>query len=954
MALGLDWFRVANARAEQGDEYEAEKSGARDKLLAAARETQPTVESSPRTETLKLDSGKSLDFELGASDKVNKLTIDATRTFTRQGNSDVWDVNDNGTLSQWYGNIEFNKDGSYSYQVRGDKTKLTTKKNGNIVTTREDGSAVETRNDLTVGITYPNAKSSAFERDKGKLISVTESDGSVWKRNGISDSFICDKTKEHRTAVEVTKDGVYSYTDKDSARHCVSRTGRETTTYLDGSSVEKSADGLIDKIKRTSGVTVDCKYDAEKKLLSVTIAGQTTYSRTDGKSAAWTYSSGGKAEAWNGSIQVRPDGTCIYTQPETNGNEFVQRDGKRWIEGFDKSRVDITSEGYPSLITRPDGSRVECEYKDGKLSKVTDHWKSGGKPTWEKKSGEERWFCMDYPGSQRINLDVSKAGVITFDTVVGTKYTINTDNSQLRVKEDGTTIRLNASQQPTSVRYATGMELSCKWSGNSMTRLEEKSGGTNTIWEKDVTTGVWTSSTKPGESRRQMSLEDEGSFSYVALKDDNVTSIRYFDGTRRDFHRTDNSLSKVVETTRNSTTTWERTAGTDKWSNGTFTEERQAVGVSNKGEYSFRRKDDKQIYKFDATEDLERIKKSAPEKVEEAGIKLWNLIQKHVPDSKERNNFRVDMEAFYKRADVNGVSDDQVAKAFDALSALIGSDDAKSFLKNDQRVELSKQLLRHVAYPRAIDQGFHSTCNVTTVQVVMAAKQPEKFIDVVKQVALSGEYRTPGGTTVRPDANSLKPDWQAKLYKPYDPARNNSGRSFASQIFQVTAVNTYYASQGLNRRYEQRRPENPEDTGERLIDTTNNSVVAKVPDLSCANMVEANRQMTGSTIPILETNELSDANVTQVASTADLKTQLEDLQKRGKLPAIIMVNSAREPYFTETGKGRSGRPPGWHVVTVWNINQQGQVLVDNQWGRRGDKEGLRRMDIATLWQATRT
>jgi hypothetical protein len=495
--------------------------------------------------------------------------------------------------------------------------------------------------------------------------------------------------------------------------------------------------------------------------------------------------------------------------------------------------------------------------------------------------------------------------------------------------------------------------LACTWKDNSLTKVEEKKDGKTDVWEKDEKTGVWTAKSRPGETRTNLTIEDDGSYTWVGLKDQVVNEIRYFDGTRRKFENTNGEFDKVVETGRNGTRTWTRKAGTDNWSDGTFTEERKDVKVSSNGRYTFNRADNaKQIYNLDATEDIEQKKKVAPEKVEKAGLKLWDLVQKSVPDAKVRNHFRLDMEAFYKRATASGLSDDQVAKALDHLSALVEPDDSKSTLKKAQRVELAKELIHHLAHPRAIDQGYHQTCNVATVQVVMTAREPEKFVDAVKQVALTGAYTTPGGTRIPFDANSLKPDWQAKFYKPWDPARNSSGRSFASQLFQVAAVNTYYTTQGQNRRYEQVAPENPEDTGERLVDTTNGSVVSKVPGLTCTHIAEISRQMTGKMIPVLETNQFLDANVTQIASSLDLQTKLEDLQKNGKLPAIIMVNMAQEPYYTETGKGRSGTTGGWHVVTIWNIDKHGQVLVDNQWGRRADREGLRRMNVSTLWQAT--
>lgn len=906
--------------------------------------------SEPRKETVKLDNGNSVAFVIGANDKVTEMKADS-RTFTRRGNSDVWDVRDtNGSNGQWMGEIELTSDGGYSFQSRGDQTKNTVTKSGNIIASRPDGSAVESAGTAVVAVTYPDKSSRSFGRDKGELTSFKDTDGNTWQKDATRGDFVNAANGNRRSGVSVNADGVFTYTEATGVQHSVSRTGRDTIKNTDGSSIEV-INNQVEKIKRVSGTTVDCVYDNQKRLLSLTIDGDTKYSRTDGASTDWTFSTKANAtrNPWKGNIEVLADGTCVYTAGDQS-KEHVQPGGKRWVERADKSRIDLNADNKVEKITRPDGSNIQCEYKDGKLTKITEDWVRS-KAVWERKAGTERWYSMDYPGAQRINLDVNKSGAVSYDSVGGTKYTVNSDASQLREKEDGSRIELDSFQRVMRSKLADKTELKCGYDANTFNRLEETKNGTTVVWNRDATTGVWTSPSRAGESRRHVAVDGDAGYRYVELKNDEVSAIRYIDGNLRAFERDAKNITKVSETTPSGTVTWNQAKGSDSWGNGSVTEDRTGVQVSTDGEYKFVRDDGlTQKYLLDGTEDLEPKQVVSPEKVEKASAKLWDVIQKNLPDA-DQKNFQKDMEAFYRRASILQVSDDQVAKTFDAITSLIEHDDKTSYLKKDDRLELAKQVMRHVAYPRAVDQGYHDTCNVTTVQVVLAARHPEKFADVVREVATTAKFTTTNGTKFDIDAQSMRPDWQSKLYKPYDPARNNYGRSFASQLFQVTAVNAYYSSKGLNRRYEQRAGEGPEDTGERLIDTTNGSVVARVPSLTCDNMKDACIQVSGVACNILESNRLNDTNVSKFASSQDLQTQLLDLQKKNKLPAIIMVNMKQEPYWTETGKGRSGGAPGWHVVTIWNVDRSGKVLVDNQWGRRSDNEGLRRMTVQQIYQA---
>jgi hypothetical protein len=75
------------------------------------------------------------------------------------------------------------------------------------------------------------------------------------------------------------------------------------------------------------------------------------------------------------------------------------------------------------------------------------------------------------------------------------------------------------------------------------------------------------------------------------------------------------------------------------------------------------------------------------------------------------------------------------------------------------------------------------------------------------------------------------------------------------------------------------------------------------------------------------------------------------LQKQHQLPAVTYVSTKNEPFWTATGRGRGGGVPGGHYVTVWDLDPSDKVLVDNQWGRAGDYESLRRLSLQQAFDA---
>jgi hypothetical protein len=131
---------------------------------------------------------------------------------------------------------------------------------------------------------------------------------------------------------------------------------------------------------------------------------------------------------------------------------------------------------------------------------------------------------------------------------------------------------------------------------------------------------------------------------------------------------------------------------------------------------------------------------------------------------------------------------EQIARTYENVSALFAAKTNATFTAAETN-RLGLETLFNVAYNKAINQSSHSTCNVTTVEVYAASKEPEKYSDLVKQVALTGEWRSAGGV-VHPPAESLKKGRDELAFNLNSPFEDN--RNFTSLIVQNTLINGVY------------------------------------------------------------------------------------------------------------------------------------------------------------------
>ena len=297
--------------------------------------------------------------------------------------------------------------------------------------------------------------------------------------------------------------------------------------------------------------------------------------------------------------------------------------------------------------------------------------------------------------------------------------------------------------------------------------------------------------------------------------------------------------------------------------------------------------------------------------------------------------FHEDLRTLEKRSDI---SEEEKRGTLEAVRKLLEPDpDAR--LSAEQRERLAKDIVRLAANPGVLDQGDHNTCVVASVESRVYRREPSRAAALVAEVATTGAYTDSTGTRIELDQNSLRPDSEARL----DPPEEGK-RSFASQLFQVTAVNDIYRHTGhrAGLRYEQHEAEGPGDTGERVFDTRKNppELVGKNdPRLFKSDKSLAYKLITGHDAERanLGISGETDFEHGEFKTEEDLGRILLDLKARGELPAMLGINAGNEPFYSDQSAGSFNLGDGGHALTVLDYDPDtGMVKVDNQWGKSKD------------------
>ena len=360
---------------------------------------------------------------------------------------------------------------------------------------------------------------------------------------------------------------------------------------------------------------------------------------------------------------------------------------------------------------------------------------------------------------------------------------------------------------------------------------------------------------------------------------------------------------------------------------------------------------------------MEKVQEALGEtKVKDAHDHLKDTAEKKLKDEPENlKRFKEDMDEFERRAKEAKppLSPEEVAKTYQEVRRLMETEGDKPTDPNE-RLILAQQVMHQAAHPTEVRQGQHPTCNVAALESRLYTTNPSDVAKMVADAAIKGEYTTnppppAKGVTVKLDTQSLQPTGEASYHPPRD-----ADRSYASQIFQVTASNIAWEKYNQKQNppkhthFEQHEESDPgkvpHDSGGRQVDYSDpkHPQVLKNSDktpktgtgVTTGEMVDIAREITGKPQDgsVIESANFGDKGVTRVSREEDLNAALAEAKRSGRLPVTIHVYSGKEPFATDSGNGKEGGSGGWHVVNVTDYKEgpPAKVKIDNQWDDKKD------------------
>ncbi|MDZ4834926.1 MAG: hypothetical protein SGJ27_14205 [Candidatus Melainabacteria bacterium] len=306
------------------------------------------------------------------------------------------------------------------------------------------------------------------------------------------------------------------------------------------------------------------------------------------------------------------------------------------------------------------------------------------------------------------------------------------------------------------------------------------------------------------------------------------------------------------------------------------------------------------------------------------------------------------------------VSSQEIDKAYKHVERLLEAESNKGVTKPEREV-LAQQILLQTANPTRIDQGNHNTCNVNSVECRIYTREPSHAARMVADLALNGEFvAADGNTVVRLNPGPV--DWNGTKASVMDGLR-----SYASELFQVCAVNVHYVKEGKGIRYEQIKPVhgNEDDTGERLYDfSKSDPLIEKQPNLDDNALIGIYNSITGNSEDSFVFCHKSyvcgsDKELVTVSSEANLLDKLQSTPL-SHYPLIFGVHTANDPFWTDstggTAGGAGGDSGGGHFVTVlaFKPGPPPSVVLDNQWGSKRDHvDEVTNLSVRELYFAMR-
>ena len=538
---------------------------------------------------------------------------------------------------------------------------------------------------------------------------------------------------------------------------------------------------------------------------------------------------------WYGCRTVSPEGVYIEYDDSTSKLKFEDGSGKaltkEQAESRDKDGI------WPSRVSiaRPDGSAVEAELRGTVVLKLVETRSESGKTvaiTWTK-SGDS-WTSDEVAVRQRTALKLALDGNLSYAESDGT-LKVESKNGDLLVTKGGVKTTFDRFGDRVKVETADGV-LSLEYvrdakNVSTLTKVRTKAVDKETSWSRVGTTDEWTADGKT-ELRKELKILADGSLQFIDKDGEKVketTGLQriYYDANgrpelvsfpsaaERKFVYDKVGLERFGDhvPTKDGGThdlTWQRD------SDGSFVStrdgkvyRREQVVVTDDADVKYV-SSDKQSHEA-KVRDIDRIARGefvlSSESVLEARNRLVDAVKSAGLNEDRFNKW---IKEFEEHAADDKVAPEKIVKTMNNLSDILTTAKPSPNFDKTQLKTIVETSMHNVARYLEIDQGSHPTCNVTSIEVVACRIHPDEYTRLLKEVCLTGTWKTSEGTVATPP-NGLKgtdPDGKPQVYntlKPgkdevkYDVGKPDTGdRNLASQVFQMTLINAMYETGHMN------------------------------------------------------------------------------------------------------------------------------------------------------------
>jgi hypothetical protein len=364
---------------------------------------------------------------------------------------------------------------------------------------------------------------------------------------------------------------------------------------------------------------------------------------------------------------------------------------------------------------------------------------------------------------------------------------------------------------------------------------------------------------------------------------------------------------------------------------------------------------------------------------------LKRLVAAKIQSPSERKQFLDDIDHFEANFDQRSTKSAtgklrEMADTYTQLSRLLSADSdvlaqyPQCQLKEGEtpwRVRVAEQIIHQAAEPFTISQGKLAVCAAASLEVREYYREPAAVARLVTDVLLTGNYEaTAGGTKVDltkcPD--NLIPDPFAKQFTVEKEVKSEKifvwdvpyldARSFASQLFEVTAINLALQPRGF--RYEQPTPKEyaksenkaigktvdiktneaqPWGSGEKraFCDADIASAAYKISgkDERHFVLVRAHLSQTEALDPYLRsiyTFANRDQRVISLFSTNELDLVLKRTKELDQWPPIVRLDASKPPINEHNASA--------HFLVISDYSNDGRLLAfDNTWSENRDRNG---------------